>query len=160
LLLGKERVEGNPLVFHGLDELRGEDDAVAVEGQVGGGLRPDSPEAHLHLGHALYGQGRLQEAEAALRQARIWLRADLAAYARWAKGDDPKQKAAVRQRLAHWQQDAALAPVRDKAVLDQLPEAERAAWRRLWANVESLRQEVSGEPGPGKLRSGGRAERP
>jgi hypothetical protein len=93
------------------------------------------------------------------RQALTWLRADLAVYARWAKGDDPKQKAAVRQRLAHWQQDADLASVRGAAI-DRLPEAERAAWRRLWDAVEALRQEASGEPAPSKLRSGGRTESP
>src|SRR5262249_8441939 len=69
---------------------------------------------------------------------------------------DPKQKAAVRQRLAHWQQDAALASVRGEAI-DRLPEDERAAWRRLWDVVESLREEVSGEPATSKPRSGGAA---
>src|SRR5262249_10514682 len=92
------------------------------------------------------------------RQALDWLRADLAAYASWAKGDDPKQKAVVRQRLGHWQKDADLACVRDQAALDRLPEDERAAWQRLWDDVESLRKEVSGEPATSKLSSGGRAE--
>jgi len=90
------------------------------------------------------------------RQALTWLRADLAVSARWAKGD-PKQKAAVRQRLAHWQQDADFASVRDQAAIERLPEDERAAWRRLWDDVEALRQEVSGEPGTSKLSSGGAA---
>src|SRR5262249_27889059 len=83
------------------------------------------------------------------RQALTWLRADLAVYTRWAKGHDPKQKAAVRQRLAHWQQDAALASVRG-AALDRLPEDDRAAWRRLWDDVESLRKQASAEPATSK----------
>src|SRR5262249_33737939 len=91
------------------------------------------------------------------RQALTWLRADLAVYARWAKGDDPDQKAAVRQRLAHWHQDAALASARGEAI-DRLPEDERAGWRRLWDVVEAVREEVSGAPAPSKLPSGGRAE--
>ena len=90
------------------------------------------------------------------RPALTWLRADLAAYSRLAKGN-PKQKAAVRQRLELWQKDADLASVRDPAALDRLPEDERAAWRRLWDDVESLRKEVSGEPATSKLRSGGAA---
>jgi hypothetical protein len=44
----------------------------------------------------------------------------------------------VRQRLAQWQKDADLASVRDKEALDRLPEDERAAWQRLWDDVESL----------------------
>ena len=96
-----------------------------------------------------------QAVPALRRQALTWLRADLAVYARSAKGD-PKQKAAVRQRLAHWQQDAALASVRDKAI-DRLPEDERAAWRQFWDDVESLRKEVSGEPATSTLSRGGAA---
>src|SRR5262249_2383163 len=88
-----------------------------------------------------------EDVPALRRQALTWLRADLAVYARVAK-TDPKQKEAVRKRLAHWQQDAHLASVRDPAALDLLPEEERAAWRRLWDDVESLRREASGEPGP------------
>jgi serine/threonine-protein kinase len=93
-----------------------------------------------------------KDVPAVRRQALTWLRADLAVYARLAKGD-PKQKAAVRQRLAHWQRDAALASVRGEAI-ERLPEDERAAWRRLWDDVEALREEVSGAPAPSKLRSG------
>src|SRR5262249_4698377 len=93
------------------------------------------------------------------RQALTWPRADLADYAGWAKGD-PKQQEAVRQRLAHWQTEAALASVRDPAALERLPEQERAAWRRLWDDVAALRQEVSAEPGSSKLSSGGRAANP
>jgi hypothetical protein len=40
--------------------------------------------------------------------------------------------------MAHWQQDADLAGVRDAAALDRLPEGERRAWRALWQDVEAL----------------------
>jgi hypothetical protein len=33
-------------------------------------------------------------------------------------------------------------PVRDPAALDQLPDDERTAWRRLWEDVAALRQKV------------------
>jgi len=71
------------------------------------------------------------------RQALRWLRADLGAYAKLAGRADPKRKQAVRLRLTHWLRDADLAPVRDKEALARLPEGERAAWRRLWDDVEA-----------------------
>jgi hypothetical protein len=37
--------------------------------------------------------------------------------------------------LRHWQQVPALANVRDKEALAKLPDAERAAWQKLWADV-------------------------
>src|SRR5262249_23970087 len=84
------------------------------------------------------------------------LRADLPRHHTGAKGEDPTHKAGVRQRLAHWQQDAALASVRGAAI-DRLPEDDRAAWRRLWDDVESLRKEASAEPVTSELRSGSAA---
>jgi tetratricopeptide (TPR) repeat protein len=65
-------------------------------------------------------------------QALGWLRADLAA---WAKATD---RALVRRTLAHWQQDADLAGVRDKEGLAALPAGERAEWEKLWAEVADL----------------------
>jgi hypothetical protein len=40
--------------------------------------------------------------------------------------------------LRPWQRDARLAGVRDPAALAHLPEAERAAWRKLWQDVEAV----------------------
>ena len=48
-------------------------------------------------------------------------------------------KRAVQQRLTHWQTDPDLAGVRDQAGLAKLPDTERAAWAKLWADVEALR---------------------
>ena len=70
------------------------------------------------------------------RQAYLWLRADLTLYAKLSENENPKITEIVRQRLAHWQQDADLATVRD--AIDQLPETERAAGRQLWQDVEAL----------------------
>jgi hypothetical protein len=74
------------------------------------------------------------------RWALGWLRADLAAYGKIAQQSNPAVKRAIQQRLAHWQRDPDLAGLRDKAALDKLPEAERDAWQRLWADVEALLQ--------------------
>jgi tetratricopeptide (TPR) repeat protein/serine/threonine protein kinase len=90
------------------------------------------------------GQGkeaRLLPDKAAFRlrqQALDWLKADLAVYAKLAERDEPATKQLVRQRLEHWRQDADLGSVRDRAGLDKLPVAERAAWRQLWQEVSAL----------------------
>jgi tetratricopeptide (TPR) repeat protein len=81
----------------------------------------------------------LAEAERATlrRQALDWLWADLKAYTALLD----KNKAAtpaVQQRLAHCLEDTDLAGVRDVAALAKLPEAERDAWKKLWAGVEAL----------------------
>ncbi len=47
--------------------------------------------------------------------------------------------------MRHWQQDGDLAGVREDKALAALPEAERQAWARLWAEVESLRAEAGGK---------------
>jgi tetratricopeptide (TPR) repeat protein len=84
------------------------------------------------------GQGRdagklTDEARAALRtQALNWLKADLAA---WRSHKEGSRRA---QALRSWRADKALAGVRDEEGLAKLPQAERAAWRALWAEVEKL----------------------
>ncbi len=75
------------------------------------------------------------------RQALLYLRADLALYAKLADNDQAAAKATVRQGLMHWQQDADLVTVRD--AINQLPETECAAWRQLWQDVEALRQRAA-----------------
>src|SRR5262249_48131718 len=79
------------------------------------------------------------------QKAHDWLRADLAAYAPLVEKGDAATRQAVRQRLAHWQQDADLAAVRDKDWLDAMPEADRKRWQQLWADVEALRERAVGK---------------
>lgn len=76
------------------------------------------------------------------KQALAWLRADLDLYATLAGHDDPAAKENVRQQLTHWLTDLDLASVRDRNALARLPEAD--AWHQLWAEVDTLRQRVSG----------------
>jgi tetratricopeptide (TPR) repeat protein len=67
-------------------------------------------------------------------QALDWLRADLIALT-WTLADGPVGVGrTVADRLGHWERDADLAAVRGDA-LGKLPETERAAWRKLWADV-------------------------
>jgi hypothetical protein len=50
----------------------------------------------------------------------------------------PKDRQVMVQALQHWQKDSALAGLRDKDAVEKLPEAERDAWRKLWADVAAL----------------------
>jgi hypothetical protein len=70
------------------------------------------------------------------RQALDWLRADLVLWSKQAESSTPQNQTAVQQTLQHWQEDADLAGLRDGAALAKLPEAERADWKKLWADVE------------------------
>jgi serine/threonine protein kinase/Flp pilus assembly protein TadD len=69
------------------------------------------------------------------RQALDWLRADLAASSKLLEREPDKARATVQETLRHWQQDTDFAGVRGD-LLGKLPEAERQAWRKLWADVE------------------------
>jgi tetratricopeptide (TPR) repeat protein/tRNA A-37 threonylcarbamoyl transferase component Bud32 len=72
------------------------------------------------------------------KQALDWLRADLAFWAKQAESQKKDDRAMVVQVLKHWQEDADLAGVRDKSALEKLPDAERAEWEKLWADVAAL----------------------
>jgi serine/threonine-protein kinase len=64
------------------------------------------------------------------RQALGWLRADLALRTKGLQAGKSEGRT-----LATWQTDDALAGVRERAALEKLPDDERAAWQRLWADV-------------------------
>jgi serine/threonine-protein kinase len=72
------------------------------------------------------------------RWALGWLRDDLTAYSKSAEQNDPAAKRAIQQRLTHWRCDPALASLRDNDAVDKLPQAERDACRKLWADVANL----------------------
>jgi tetratricopeptide (TPR) repeat protein len=84
------------------------------------------------------GAGPMSDEERAgfRRQALTWLEADLApcrqlvVFLPW--------RLPVWRAMDHWQQDPDLAPVRESAARAVLPEAERKAWERLWAEVTAL----------------------
>jgi serine/threonine-protein kinase len=99
---------------------------------------------------ALAGCGRGQDAErlneperARWRQrARDWLGADLAWWRQALKEASPQLEAEVQQQMRHWQSDPDLAGVRDPAAVAKLPEAERARWQQLWADVAALLEQA------------------
>jgi serine/threonine-protein kinase len=78
-------------------------------------------------------------AKAKLRQQALdWLKAELAVWAKLLESAPPEAKASIAQTLKHWQDDTDLAGVRGDKAIEALPEADRAPWRALWADVSGL----------------------
>jgi tetratricopeptide (TPR) repeat protein len=98
------------------------------------------------------GAGKWEDKERARlrRQALEWLQADLPRWTKALDKEDPRIKAAVRQQMRHWQTDPDLASVRDKETLAKLPEDERKAWRKLWADVAALLKRAKAKEPPRK----------
>jgi hypothetical protein len=72
------------------------------------------------------------------RQARGWLRADLALWAARRETTRPEVWGRIAQTLHHWQQDEDLAAIRDREALAQLSDEERDAFTSLWNDVAAL----------------------
>jgi serine/threonine-protein kinase len=73
-----------------------------------------------------------------LKQAREWLRADLAAWARAFDADPKAARADVRKALTRWQKGPDLAYVREPGELDKLAADERKEYSALWAEVTAV----------------------
>jgi serine/threonine protein kinase/Flp pilus assembly protein TadD len=82
------------------------------------------------------------------RQAMAWLRADLRQWAKVLEKEAAANRVPVRHLLGGWQQDRALATLRDRAALSRLPEPERRAWAQLWADVEALIRKIDQDLSP------------
>src|SRR5262249_30489235 len=80
------------------------------------------------------------------RQALDWLQADLSSYAKLAAGKGLRVGDVTRRRLERWQTGAALASVRDREALAELPEVERVSWDKLWTDVAALLAKTRGKP--------------
>jgi serine/threonine-protein kinase len=99
--------------------------ALAAAGKGEGAARADAKEQARWRGQAL-----------------DWLRLDLARTTRALDEADARTRVAVRQWMRHWQTDPDLAGVRAREALAKLPAEEQKAWRKLWADVEALRQKA------------------
>jgi hypothetical protein len=95
--------------------------ALAAAGQGENGAKLDDME-----------RGRLR------KQALGWLKDDLALRTKQLESGPPADRAAVQQKMKHWQQDRDLASLRDKAELERLSAEDRAACAKLWADVAAL----------------------
>jgi serine/threonine-protein kinase len=78
-------------------------------------------------------------------RALCWLQADLGLHASQLASKQAGTAEELRKALILWQKDPDLAAVRDRDVLDKLPDAERVAWQNLWAQVDALLER--GRPG-------------
>jgi serine/threonine-protein kinase len=72
------------------------------------------------------------------RQSLEWLRADLAARSRHLETLPLQARTIFVNALKHWRTDGDLAGIRDADELARLPEAERADWQALWAEVDAV----------------------
>jgi len=64
--------------------------------------------------------------------------ADLTAWPKVIDNGLPQARQVGAQILQHWQKVPDLAGLRDKDAVDKLPQAERDACRKLWADVAAL----------------------
>ena len=71
-------------------------------------------------------------------QARRWLRADLAAWAKTLPSDSDKVREAVRQTLLDWKHEPELADVREPAALAKLSANERTECLAFWNEVDAV----------------------
>jgi tetratricopeptide (TPR) repeat protein len=86
--------------------------------------------------------GKLDDQERATwrQQAHDWLRADLTAWG------NVRNKLTAARQMRYWQEDDALAGVRDAAALGNLPEKEHQDWQKLWADVAALQRRAATAP--------------
>ena len=90
-------------------------------------------------GHGDDAAGLGEPERAGLRkQARDWLRLDLAAWAKKVDTGTAADRIQAQKTLAHWRDDPDLAGLRDADTLQKLPSAERQDCQALWQEVAAL----------------------
>ena len=102
---------------------------------------------------ALASTGRTKDDPALDEPARVklrarsleWLGFELTAWSKVLDRAAPQARQSVQQTLAHWKSDTDLTGIRDDAELARLPEAERAACKRLWKDVDGVLAKVWGD---------------
>jgi serine/threonine-protein kinase len=76
------------------------------------------------------------------KQAREWLRADLAMWSDALDGGSLPTHAIVRKQLIRWQMDPGLAGVRELSAIHDLPADEQPEWLALWKDVADMLERV------------------
>jgi tetratricopeptide (TPR) repeat protein/serine/threonine protein kinase len=163
LLAGKDRLGDNRERLDLIDLCRGQHrfaaaarfftEAFAAEAK----LADDLTAAHRYnaacsaaLAAAGQGEdaGKLEAGERAQLRMRAldWLRADLTLLGKQVDSGQPGARATLQQKLRHWQQDRALAGIRDQTALNQLPVQEQKAFAQLWSDVAALLAKTAGSP--------------
>jgi tetratricopeptide (TPR) repeat protein len=136
-------------------------DAFAADAHLAEDLRSghryNAARAAALVGCGLCADGaKLDEAERTrwLRQARDWLRADLAAWAMTLDRGSPADRALVRETVAHWQADSDLAGLRESSAMADLPADERIECLALWQAVGNLLRRALERPAEEPSRAG------
>src|SRR5262249_51688023 len=114
--------------------------APRVAANLGTGHRYNAARAAARAGCDSADPAQLSAEERARwrQQARVWLRADLAAWADRLTSNTAAARAQVRQTLAQWPEEPNLAGLRDPDALDQLAADERKECLALWAEVAAM----------------------
>jgi serine/threonine protein kinase/Flp pilus assembly protein TadD len=79
------------------------------------------------------------------KQALDWLRDDLKAYRQVMAKSAGKAGPMIAQRMQHWLKDDDFTGVRSETALAKLPEDERRAWQKLWADVTEMLVQAQGK---------------
>jgi hypothetical protein len=82
------------------------------------------------------------------RWALDWLRADLTAYVKLSRQNNPAMRQTIQERLTHWRSNPGLAPVREPQELNRMLDNERTAWQALWRDVDELQSRVAKQDEP------------
>ncbi len=80
------------------------------------------------------------------KQARDWLRLELAAWANRVDTGTAADRIQAQKTLAPWRDDPDLTGLRDPAAVDRLPRSERQECRDLWRDFDTL---LKARPEPG-----------
>jgi tetratricopeptide (TPR) repeat protein len=125
-------------------------DAFAADPKQADGVHPGNRYDAARAA-ALAGCGKGKDAPAAAeerarlrRRALRWLQEHLAFTAGHLASGAPRAREGVQEWLRIWQTDPDLAGIRDSAALARLAAEERAAWRKLWADVAALLKKAEG----------------
>ncbi len=88
-----------------------------------------------------------QEQRRLREQALAWLRADLEQWKKRVESGTLEDRQAVRATLLHWQREVNLACVREAAALKKLSAGQQESWRKLWADVATVRKKAGDAKG-------------
>jgi tetratricopeptide (TPR) repeat protein len=85
------------------------------------------------------------------KQAREWLQADLALWARALEGDSPSDRIFAKRMLTNWQTEPDLARLREPHALNELAADERKDCLALWHEVRAALERTAGHRGTAAL---------
>jgi tetratricopeptide (TPR) repeat protein len=131
------RAEDSP-TLRSIIDAKANGDARAANTVGRAGSKSSTPVARKHVGTEA--QNLFTDVDRAKlpNQARAWLEAELATWAKVVASASTIQRQAIASTVQDWQEDLDLASVRDENALAKLPDDERRAWKSLWANVDAL----------------------